>query len=199
VLIVLNCLVLLIVRALPGVPPHDGVRLFLPSFAFLAALAGLGCATIVAWTFQRWQRAAALAVIGLLLAGNTYAMVLYAPNWLSFYNLSVAGLPGATKLGMEPTYYWDALDGDALDWLHENTPKDDKVKFAAGSHENLELMRRWGTLRRETEDDSPGKFRWYVVQHRPSGLQPADRRLIENAKPAYQKTLFGVPRVVVYD
>jgi len=199
VLIVLNWLVLLIVRALPGVPPHDGVRLFLPSFAFLAALAGVGCAAILAWAFYRWQQALAITLIGLLFAGSACSMVLYAPNWLSFYNLSVAGLPGATALGMEPTYYWDALDGDVLDWLHEHTPEDDKVKFAAGSPENLKLMRRWGILRRETEDYPPGEFRWYVVQNRPSGLQPTDLWLIENTRPVYRKMLFGVPLVEVYD
>ncbi len=42
-LLLANWLVLLVVRALPGTPPHDAERLILPSFAFLAALAGVGC------------------------------------------------------------------------------------------------------------------------------------------------------------
>ena len=39
-------LVLLVVRALPIPPPHDAERLILPSFAFLAALAGIGAAVV---------------------------------------------------------------------------------------------------------------------------------------------------------
>ena len=28
-------------RKFPGTPPHDGIRLFLPAFAFLAAIIGI--------------------------------------------------------------------------------------------------------------------------------------------------------------
>ena len=199
ILIVLNWIILLIVRAVPGVPPHDGVRLFLPSFAFLAALAGVGCALIVAWASRRWQKALACLFVGLLLAGGVCSTVRYAPNWLSYYNLAVGGLPGATRLGMEPTYWWDALDRDTLDWIQENTAEDEKVKFGAPSPENLMLMHRWETFLPETSDRAPGKFRWYVIQYRPSGFQPADRWLIENAQPKYQKSLLEVPLVKVYD
>src|SRR5207302_1568873 len=40
--------VLVVVRATPWAPPHDAERLFLPSFAFLALLAGLG-AEVLDW------------------------------------------------------------------------------------------------------------------------------------------------------
>jgi len=198
-LLVLNWAVLMVVRALPGVPPHDGIRLFLPCFAFLAALAGVGCAVVFARAEELWQKALTLAVIGLLLVTGAGSVWYYAPNWLSYYNLAIGGLPGATKMGMEPTYYWDALDGDVLDWLHENTAEDEKVKFGSSSPENLELMRRWGTLNRETADRAPGNFRWYVIQHRPSGLFPADHWLIKNVEPKYRTSLLDVPLVEVYD
>jgi hypothetical protein len=41
-LILLQWATLIVVRALPWAPPHDGIRLFLPSFAFFAAMAGVG-------------------------------------------------------------------------------------------------------------------------------------------------------------
>ncbi len=44
----------------------------------------------------------------------------------------------------------------------------------------------------------PGHFRWYVIQRRPSAWQPADRWLIENEQPAYQRTFLGVPLLDVY-
>ena len=34
------------------------------------------------------------------------------PVPLSYFSPIVGGLPGATALGMEPTYYWDGLDSD---------------------------------------------------------------------------------------
>jgi hypothetical protein len=116
-------------------------------------------------------------------------MFWYAPQWLSYYNLLVGGLPGATALGMEPTYYWDALDGEVLAWLDQHTPAGAKVAFAAPSPENLELMSRWGLLRVEYRDEAPGTFRWYVLQRRPSAWQPADKWLIAHGHPAFQKTI----------
>lgn len=41
-LLLLNWATLVMVRAIPGTPPHDGIRLFLPSFAFLGLIAGVG-------------------------------------------------------------------------------------------------------------------------------------------------------------
>ena len=126
-------------------------------------------------------------------------LVVYAPQWLSYYSPAVGGLPGAAAIGMEPTYWWDALDAETLAWLHRHTEPDATVSLAAGSYENLPWMRRWGVLRRDAAVDHPGEFRWYVVQHRPSAWRPVDQWLIEHAEPAYRKTLLGTPLVSVYD
>lgn len=186
VLVVAHWALLVVARALPGVPPHDGVRLFLPAFAMLAALAGLGCH----YLYQALApRAGVGGLLVLLYATTLPNLYLYAPQWLSYYNLLIGGLRGATALGMEPTYYWDSLDGPVLDWLHRHTPEDSKIRFAAPSWANLELMRRWGTLRREYREEAPGRFAWYVLQRRPSAASDADRWLIEHARPEFRKRL----------
>ena len=197
-LVLLNGLTLLVVRALPGVPVHDGVRLFLPSFAFLAALAGIGTQEVFLWAVERGRRIRTGAALLLLFVACSFNVWLYAPQWLSYYSLLIGGLPGAEAVGMEPTYWWDALDGDVLDWLHAHTAKDDKIRFAAPSHDNLLWMSRWGVLRRGWHASHPGRYRWYVVQHRPSAWQPRDRWLLENAVAVYRKTLLGVPLLSVY-
>ncbi len=192
---------LVLVRALPWAPPHDGVRLFLPSFAFFAALAGVGAGRalyrnslleddkIVA---QGWAK----VLIAIALVMSTFDAVRYFPHGLSFYNRLIGGLGGATALGMEPTYYWDALDDEALGWLDEHTATGEKIAFASAPPRNLELLKRWGRLRRLPNE--PGRFRWYVIQCRPSAWQPPDRWLIEHERPTYQRTLFGVPLLDVY-
>ncbi len=200
-LLVFQWATLMVVRAMPWAPPHDGVRLFLPSFAFFAALAGVGAGRalyrnsllqdekIVA---QGWAKVA----IALALVAGTWDAVSYFPHGLSFYNRLIGGLRGATALGMEPTYYWDALDRETLAWLAEHTGENEKVAFAAAPPRNLELLKRWGLLARLPTD--PGRFRWYVVQRRPSVWQPADRELVEHAQPVFQRALFGVPLLDVY-
>jgi len=212
-LLVLGAATLLVVRALPGTPPHDGVRQFLPSFAPLAALAGLGAA----WLLERagtpseayHARAAwtARLTVAAIYVGSATSLVWYAPQWLSYYNLLIGGLPGATAAGMEPTYYWDALDGDVLAWLDEHTPPGEKIRFAAGATESLDWMRRWGKLRRGFRPEEPGAFRWYVLQQRPSAHSDADRSLLAHRTPAYVKRIrssgwgpwrLDVPLILVY-
>jgi 4-amino-4-deoxy-L-arabinose transferase-like glycosyltransferase len=200
-LLVLLWATLVVVRALPWAPPHDGVRLFLPSFAFFAALAGVGAGRalyrnslleperIIA---QGWAR---VAIVLMLLAG-TFDAVSYFPHGLSYYNRLIGGLRGAVYLGMEPTYYWDSLDRDTLAWLSAHTARDETIRFAAYPPRNLALLKRWGLVDRLPAE--PGQFRWYVLQRRPSAHQPADLWLIENAKPAYERTFLGVPLLDVY-
>jgi len=201
-LLVLQWLTLIFVRALPWAPPHDGIRLFLPSFAFFAALAGVGAGRALYRESlfsaekiyaQGWARVAITIVIVM----GTVDVVSYFPHGLSFYNRLIGGLRGATALGMEPTYYWDALDRESLAWLADHTTGGEKVAFASAPPKNLALLKRWGLL--EHTPDEPGRFRWYVVQRRPSAWQPADRWLIEHVEPAYQKTFKGVPLLDVYD
>ena len=196
-LLVCNWLVLVVARAVPGTPPHDGIRLFLPSFAFLAALAGLGADWLIASAAKPLQigrhpagkQVIVAVLVVLCYLGSATSVYWYRPQWLSYYNLAIGGVRGAAGRGMEPTYYWDALDESVLDWLHENTSADEKIRFAAGPEHNLQLLREWNLLRRDYRPQSPGKFRWYVVQHRPSGLQAYDRWLIANRRPVLRKTL----------
>lgn len=198
-LLVANWLVLLLVRAIPGTPPHDGVRLFLPSFAFLAALAGLGTHSLLIAHNRRQgpdqrvcglRRAKAGLALALLFGGSLTSLVWYAPQWLSYYNLLIGGLPGAVARGMEPTYYWDSLDRSVLQWLREHSGPNDKVQFACLSQDNLALMRKWGLLHNDYRREAPGRFRWYVLQHRPSAWAPADRWLLTHERPAYRKELY---------
>ena len=200
-LLVLNWATLLVVRALPLAPPHDAERLILPSFAFFAALVGVGIGrglyrdTLLLpekIPAQGWAKVA----MAIALAAATWDTFSYFPHNLSYYSRIVGGLRGAVALGLEPTYYWDALDREALKWLEEHTDRDEKVAFAAGPRDNLALLKRWGMLARLPGE--PGRFRWYVIQRRPSAWQPVDRRLIEQEQPAYQRTLGSVPLLDVY-
>ncbi|HVA48936.1 MAG TPA: hypothetical protein VNH11_21395 [Pirellulales bacterium] len=214
-LILLNWLVLIVVRALPGTPVHDAERLILPSFAFLAALAGVGSHALLGWarTSDRsvnssatearraargrcvqmgptWlSRRTVLAGIGLVYLGSASSLIWYAPQWLSYYNLLIGGLRGADAAGMEATYYWDALDGEVLAWLHAHTAADEKIEFSVPSHDNLALMRQWGTLRRGWRRGEPGEYRWRVIQRRPTFWSSRDRWLVEHETPAFSKTI----------
>ena len=212
----LNAAVLLIARSLPGVPVHDGVRLFVAAFAFLGILAGVGLAEL--WRGRRkFSRLAALLLWSSALAVSVW----YFPNGLSFYNILIGGLPGAVRSGMEATYYWDGLDRAAIDWLNANTDAHRAVLFGPASSANLRRYREWGDLTAEAmsvsqiqafrtrENGEIPRFQWYVVQRRGGAFSETDRELFAGAAPVYVKTirksgvgpfdLSRTPLVEIYD
>jgi 4-amino-4-deoxy-L-arabinose transferase-like glycosyltransferase len=96
------------------VPVYDGERLFLHVFPAWAMLIGIG----FDWLWQRLprHRPAQRALVALL-AAQSFGVVTTYPFGLSYYNLLVGGLPGAQRLGLEVTYWGDAVDDVLLNQL----------------------------------------------------------------------------------
>lgn len=110
---VLQALALPLLRMLPT-PAHDGVRLMLPTFFFLAGLAGWGFGLIVRLAEQlRTEEYSVHLVPGIalvvLFAAPLHGLWRSHPYELSFYNGLIGGLPGAQRAGFEPTYWYDAV------------------------------------------------------------------------------------------
>jgi hypothetical protein len=188
--LVFHWLILMIVRALPGAPAYDGIRLFLPAFGFWCLLAAVGVSRAYDWSWlppRAWQRGVAGTVLAIAIASGGISIVRYFPQTLSHYSLLVGGVRGAARLGLDPTYWWDALDDDALTWINAHTSTNGAVAFSSSLIENAPLLHRWGRLRPEMADPAWGlPFEWYVVQNRPGTLKPVDRTLIDTQTPEYQ-------------
>jgi hypothetical protein len=115
-------------------PAHDGVRLFLPTFFFLAAFAGWGTvwlAETLARTIRLpglfpWLR---LALAGAVLAPSAVALYRVHPYELSYYNELVGGPRGAWERGFELSYWYDAFTNRVLDELNQRLPPDAEVDF----------------------------------------------------------------------
>jgi hypothetical protein len=192
VLVVGQWAFLLALRALPHTPGHDGVRQFLPAFGMLALTAGLGASSIVE-QLSRWGRA---LVIAALLEG-LLSVALMMPVPLSYFSPIAGGLPGAAKLGMEPTFYWDSLDESALDWLNANTKAEEKVRFATYPTSWLYLRSR-DRLHAGILPEEPGVWKWYVLQNRPGAFRAIDRMLAAKGRPAFSVQKLGVPLLWIY-
>jgi 4-amino-4-deoxy-L-arabinose transferase-like glycosyltransferase len=99
------------------VPIYDGERLFLHVFPAWSILIGLGFAKL--WNHPRaaiLQSRYRIILAGFLLA-QIYGTVSLHPFGLSFYNGLIGGLSGAERLGLELTYWNDAVDQVLLDRL----------------------------------------------------------------------------------
>ena len=154
VLFILSALVPLLALSIGQSMVYDNDRLFMPAFPFLAALAGIGFAWVVAainkyvGQNQRSWLAPALSV-GLVLIVFLPPLVstvsLY-PHLLSYYAQSVGGLRGATKLELETTY-WCETYAEALPYINENAEPGDIVWVQPWSHDVLVYYQRMGILR----------------------------------------------------
>jgi len=184
-LVMMQALAPVVAQMFPGVPKHDAERLILPSLAFVALLAGIGIDAawqrVGAWQFGRVARA---ALVALAMAPLT-SVWWYWPQGLSYYNLVIGGLRGATARGCEATYYWDALGEQALAWLRDHTAQDGVIALSAAPPANLRMLRRWGELP-EVVPATNERARWYVVQMRPSAWSEVDRWLIAQKEPAFE-------------
>ncbi|HEY2157524.1 MAG TPA: glycosyltransferase family 39 protein [Isosphaeraceae bacterium] len=194
-LVVVHWAALLILRALPHTPGHDAERQFLPAFGCLAICAGLGAAWIVE-RLGRWGKALVAAAI----AEGAASVALMMPVPLSYYSPLVGGLPGAARLGMEPTYYWDALSDAALDRLNRGTAPGESVLFPVITG-SLRHLAQTGKLRPGLLDVATAEHAgiapaWYVVQNRPGAFTPQDRALVARAKPEdVLVSKWGVPLI----
>ena len=184
---------LLLLRAMPHTPGHDGVRLFLPAFGMLALVAGYGAAQVERWS-RRWGR----VLVGAALLEGVASVALLMPTPLAYYSPIVGGPPGAARWGMEPTYFWDGLSDEALAFLNANTPPGRSVQFAT-IPTSWSYLQQVGKLRvplsRPTDRERPV---FYILQNRPGALSPFDRDLIAHRRPAFQVSQFGVPLVLIY-
>lgn len=151
------CLVLLcvfcplMVFSLPGVAVYDCERLFLPVFPLWAILAGYGASLF--WqptekTRYRSLRIASLVIVILIQMTN---VARYSPCPLSFYNLCVGGVSGAERLGLETTYWGDAVTRELLNEVTQHVPAGSTVHVAPVLHQFQldDLFRQSPMLRRQ--------------------------------------------------
>ncbi len=192
VLIAGHWVFLMVLRALPHTPGHDGVRLFLPAFGMLALAGGVG-----GWWMINHLNRAARPLIAVAILEGAASIALMMPTPLAYYSPIVGGLPGASRLGMEPTYYWDALDADALRFLRERTGPGETIVFRTFPH-SLLYLRSTGLLPERLAQVDRGRPRWLVLQNRPGVLTRGDRRLVSEGQPALTVTKLGVPLVWIF-
>jgi hypothetical protein len=162
----------LVLRALPHTPAHDGVRQMLPAFGCLALMAGLGVSTLPSLRIRCLVTAA--------ITEGAVSIAVMMPVPLSYFSPVVAGLPGAARLGFEPTYYWDTLTPGVLAWVNEHTTPGRSIAFL-GAPASYYYLKQSGQLRPVAIPfDQSLPWQWYLVQNRPGAMDAIDRSLINH-------------------
>ncbi len=226
----LGVLVPVLLPAITGSMVYDNERLFMPVFPCIAALAGLGLDRIRRWTGALLRRLGArrlgarrlsTAVPALLVAAAFLPHLIAAgslyPHLLSYYAGSVGGLRGATRLGLETTY-WCETYAATLPYLNAHARPGDTVWVEPWSHDVLLYYQVHGQLdprlRVSRLPEAHSFFLGYGLETVDVTLEEADYALIQYRQtrfedyqipdylrgraPAYRLSRRGIPLLDIY-
>ena len=187
--------------AAPGSPNHDGVRLWLPMFPFVALLAGRGFGSILGVIWERLPREravlASLGLGGLFFLPPYVQTVRVAPLYLSYYNEVIGGVRGAARAGMETTYWLEAVTPAFLERLGETLPEGARLS-AWPNVSHYRWLQLNGMLREDIQVTDRMPPDYFLLVARKSAFKPYHWRIYENVKPELAVELDGVEVVGLY-
>jgi hypothetical protein len=127
------------------------------------------------------------------------------PHLLSYYSEGVGGLPGATKLGLETTY-WCETCASAIPYLNAHAKPGDVI-LMEGSYVYL-YYQEAGLLRKDVSmKEMHGymqKADWYIFEFRQSQYGPggpqnySPLQILQTQTPVFEVNYQGVPMLNVY-
>jgi hypothetical protein len=220
-LFIIGAVIPILVLASGKAQVFDNDRLLMPSFPFLAALAGIGFAIAVRsirYITLRTNRSVWAAPLIGLLAGTAFipqcvrAYELY-PHLLSYYSEGIGGLRGAARLGLEHTYWAETYDS-ALAYI--NTHARPRAMVWVEAHDVMLYYQRHGQLRSDLRVVSPhgnegivegvqgytapiANADYAIIQYRETGLTGEMTRWMRGRIPVYRLAYEHVPLMEVYE
>ncbi|MEA2062096.1 MAG: tetratricopeptide repeat protein [Gemmatimonadota bacterium] len=202
----LHWLALVVVMMLPGSPGHDGVRLFLPSFAFIAAVSAVGFYHFAPWLRKIAAKAvkcpepvsrkaahAVLLCILLVPAGIVLARI--HPYELSYYNILAGGLAGANRLGLETTYWWDPVNRQACQQINEQLP-DSSCTFTR-NNDHFHFLQQIGWIKPSLRFATTN-LNYYMIYFRQGLFNEEDWLIANHSTPLMELRKDSVPLLAIY-
>ena len=182
-LLLAGTIILFLVIFSTRVPVYDGERLFLLVFPAWAILIGAGfgslCDRFGTAPWLRWSLMVALVAQG-------WGVVAIHPFGLSYYNALVGGLAGAEKLGLELTYWGDAVDCGLLDQLAAEGNPGAKAALVPTLYPGQGVLTTGfdRTLAKHdiilADEEASLDAEWVVVSHRTAYWRPEFRERLRN-------------------
>ncbi len=158
---------------LPMTPAYDGVRLFLPAFPFLAALAGIGGGVLVrsvAW-FDRPERTwrpgalAAGGIIIIIMLTGGWGMLRCNPFYLTYFNV-LAGSREKVYAKQEIIYWGEVVNRSVTEKINQEVAPGSSLSVRGMNLDVLRYMQRWGWLDEHIEVLKDPLADYLLVQHR---------------------------------
>jgi len=187
---------------LPDSPNHDGVRMWLPMFPFVAILAGIGFARLADAARRRVPAGSPSTIVMLALTCFLFfpaflGTVRSTPYMLSYYGELVGGAAGAADAGMEATYWFDAVTPAFLRRIEQELP-DSAVVVASPNHEYYEQLQSLGWLRDDLRFTGSVPADFLLLLGRRASLAPGFSGVYDRVPPLLAVELDGVELVGLY-
>ncbi len=193
-----NALVPILVVAFVSAWAYDGVRLFLPAFPFLCAVAALGVRELYLTAARIKWGTAFICLYGILFALSVYcSIVRYHPYESSYFNELVGGVNGAAARGFE-TEYWGSPFQAILPWL--NSHPNNALWVPIQKHtlpEYQSIGRLAPTIR--FVDRSQGDYLVLLIRQGELGRYPHCWEFYTQRKPVFSIKVFDTLLVGIYD
>lgn len=175
------------------IPVYDGERLFLLVFPLWAILIGRGFS--LAWhcfSRRRWHR----VLLGLFLLAQGVGLATTHPFGLSYYNALVGGLPGAERLGLELTYWNDAVDRVLLDQLAREAEPEATAALAPTLYPGQGIANTTRAMSQRPivlkDEDAALQAEWVVVSRRTAYWRPELRARLQQGRSILSRSRQGV-------
>jgi len=202
----LHWLVLMVVMMLPSSPGHDGVRLFLPSFAFIAVISAKGFYHFTSETLPRLiallpklgpraVTASRWLLLSAMLLPSGVVLARLHPYELCYYNILAGGMPGAQKLGMETTYWWDPVNESACELINTTLP--DSTVVYTRNNDYFQFLQELGLIKPSIKFVS-GKVDFLFIYCRQGIYRDIDRIILLFGCPMLEIRKDGVLLLAVY-
>ncbi len=162
-LLLINALVPLLALAIGQSMVYDNERLFMPAFVFTAGLAAIG----LDWVLGKLKGLAggkeplsslakplAVGIVLLAFVPQIISAATLYPHLLSYYSATVGGLPGATRIGLETTY-WCETYNESLEYINEHAEPGDVVWVDPYSYDVMVYYMEVGRLRDDLQITAP--------------------------------------------
>jgi hypothetical protein len=188
---------------------YDGVRQFLPAFPFLAGISGAGfrwgVRKITRWSgrieFSKAIRSRDpiihLLMFVILLLGPLIQLIGIHPYELSYYNACVGGIKGASRKGLEVTYWFDAANQEFLDYLNESLPLKARVSVCPPNFAHFKYLQKKDRLRPDMIF-SHENFDYLVILMRKGSFRPSVWPIYHHCSPVYSIGIDETPILSLY-
>jgi 4-amino-4-deoxy-L-arabinose transferase-like glycosyltransferase len=190
--LLLGSMALFLVMFSSRVPVYDGERLFLLIFPAWAILIGRGFAMASKWFPARLPTAALIAFV----LAQGYGVVIMHPFQLSYFNALVGGLKGAERLGLELTYWNDAVDPVLLDRMARDARPPETAALAPTLYPGEGIANTTRSMAHRPivlqDEDAAAQADWLVVSRRTAYWKPDLRVRMNEGNPVLRRSRQGV-------